>query len=406
MIAGAMLAEAGRALAANRLRSALTMLGMVIGVGAVVIMLAVGRGASLLVEEMIHSMGANLIIVLSGASQSGSVRISAGFPTLSLEDAQAIAELPTVAGAAPVTTRDGAQLVYGPNNWSTTVYGVTPEYFDVRQWNLVAGQIFNTAEVRSGLKVAILGQTVADNLFEGEDPVGKKLRIMNHSYQVIGVLERKGQSLDGRDQDDVVLVPFTAAHRTLFRYTRGKARFVMVETVSKEVLEQTESEITELLRQLHRTASKDEDDFTVRNLTALAETQAQATQALSTMLGAIASVSLLVGGIGIMNIMLVSVTERTREIGIRMAVGARGRDVLMQFLLEAAMLALLGCLVGMALGVGLGWAASQYLGMTVVITGRDLLLAAGVAAAVGLFFGFYPARRAARLDPIEALRYQ
>jgi len=404
---GAMLSEAWIAMGANRLRTFLTMLGMMIGVGAVILMLAIGQGAQYLVDQSIASMGSNLFIVLSGSSTSGGIRMGSGAaPTLTVADAQAIAELPSVAAVAP-NAPGTAQLVYGSNNWSTQVVGTLPSYLEVRDWELAAGYPFTDSDVRSATRVALLGQTVVKNLFGDEDPVGKTIRIKQSPYQVVGVLAMKGQSLDGRDQDDTVLIPVTTAQRKLFgTQFQGTVRYMMAQAVSAEAMPVAERAITQLLRQRHRVKEGAENDFTVRNLTALANTAAETTRVMSLMLGAIASISLLVGGIGIMNIMLVSVTARTREIGIRIAIGARSRDILLQFLLEAIIISIAGCLVGVGLGIGGAVLVNQITGTAVVITMSSVIMAFMVAAAVGVFFGFYPARKAARLEPIEALRYQ
>ena len=402
----AMLAEAWTAMGANRLRTFLTMLGMVIGVGAVILMMAVGQGAQQQVQASIASMGSNLFIVLSGSTTSGGARMGGGtVPTLTVADAQAIEELPLVAAAAP-TSPGTAQLVYGPNNWSTQITGTTPSFLAVRAWQLAAGSAFTDSDIRSATRVALLGQTVTYNLFGDEDPVGKIIRIKNSPYVVLGVLAAKGQSLDGRDQDDTVLVPVTTAQRKLFgSQFAGTVRFIMAQAESAEAMP-LEKSINELLRQRHRIREGADNDFTVRNLTAMANTAAETTETMSLMLGAIASISLLVGGIGIMNIMLVSVTERTREIGIRMAIGARGQDILLQFLLEAIIISVAGCLIGVMLGVGGALAVQKVSGMEVLVTMTSIVTAFVVAAAVGIFFGWYPARKASMLRPIDALRYQ
>ena len=404
---GAMLGEAWMAMGANRLRTILTMLGMVIGVGAVILMLAVGQGAQQQVQASIASMGSNLFIILSGSTTSGGLRMGGGAaPTLTVTDAQAIEELPLVITAAP-SSPGTAQLVYGPNNWSTQIIGTTPSYLTVRDWRLSAGFPFTDSDIRSATRVALLGQTVVRNLFGEEDPIGKTIRIKNSPYVVLGVLAVKGQSLDGRDQDDTVLVPVTTAQRKLFgTQFAGTVRFIMTQAASAEAMSSVEKSINDLLRQRHRIREGADDDFSVRNLTAMANTAAETAKVMSLMLGAIASISLLVGGIGIMNIMLVSVTERTREIGIRMAIGARGKDILLQFLLEAIIISVIGCMIGVAIGVGGAFAVNKASGMAILVTSTSIVIAFVVAAAVGIFFGWYPARKASLLRPIDALRFQ
>ncbi|MEI7867754.1 MAG: ABC transporter permease [Candidatus Methylumidiphilus sp.] len=399
--------EGWQAMRSNGLRTFLTMLGMVIGVGAVILMLAVGQGAQMMVNEAIASMGSNLFIVLSGSATAGGLRSGfGGVPTLTLGDMQVIGELPDIAAAAPVLPNT-AQMMYGSNNWSTTVAGTTPAILEVRDWEVVKGLPFTDSDVRAGTRVLLIGQTVMRQLFGEEDPVGKTVRIKNSPFQVLGVLGQKGQSLDGRDQDDTVLVPVTTAQRQLFgNQFPGMVRFIMVKAKSAGAMNRAEKDMQALLHTRHRIREGQDDDFNLRNLTALAETAAGATKIMSAMLGAIASVSLLVGGIGIMNIMLVSVTERTREIGIRMAIGAKRSDILWQFLFEAIIISLAGSFIGVLLGVGCAFALSSLIEMVVVVTLSSILLAFGVAAAVGVFFGFYPARKAAYLSPIEALRYQ
>jgi putative ABC transport system permease protein len=404
---GNMLREAWGAMAANKLRTFLTMLGMVIGVGAVILMLAIGQGAQVLVKQAIATMGSNLFIVLSGFSTTAGVRSGTGnAPTLTVHDARAIAELASVAAVAPMQP-GSAQIVYGPNNWNTQVYGVTPSYLDVRDWRMAAGMAFTDAELRNASRVALIGQTVVRQLFGDEDPLGQTIRITNRPFVVLGVLARKGQSMDGRDQDDTVLVPLTTAKRTLFgSQFPDSVRMILVQASSEQAMTRAEIAMTALLQERHRIPEGGDLDFTIRNLSAVADVQAQTTRVMSLLLGAVASVSLIVGGIGIMNIMLVSVTERTREIGIRMAIGARRRDILAQFLLEAIIVSVIGCFIGVLLGVGGALLVTQTTGTYVVVTAASVLLAFLVAAAVGVFFGFYPARKASHLKPIEALRYQ
>jgi putative ABC transport system permease protein len=394
-------------MAMNRLRTALTMLGMIIGVGAVVLMMAVGQGAQTKVNQSIATMGSNLFIVLSGAVTSGGVRFGTGSAqTLTVDDATALAGLSTVKGTAPLIS-GGFQLAFGNANWGTLVWGTTPDYFTLRAWDTDEGELFGDTDLRSASRVAVIGQTVAENLFPDENPVGKTLRIRNSPFTIIGVLARKGQNLDGRDQDDTVFVPISTARQQLIRTPfPGSVRMIMAQAISEQALAEAEAEMTQLLRVRHRIREGQDDDFNLRNLSAVAETAAIAARAMSLMLGAIASVSLLVGGIGIMNIMLVSVTERTREIGIRMALGARRRDILLQFLTEALVICLVGGSVGLAIGVGGAWIAAELAKMTVEVTLASAGVAFGFSAAIGVFFGFYPARKAAGLKPVEALRYE
>ena len=405
---GPMLGEAWHAMGSNRMRTILTMLGMVIGVGSVVLMMAIGQGAQYAVAQTISTMGSNLYIIVSGSSNAGGVRSGSGFgPTLNVADAQAITELEDITHVAPVH-QGTQQLIYGSKNWSATVVGTTPSYLDARAWTLTNGYTFSDADVRSATRVALIGKTAAENLFApDEDPVGKTIRIRQTPFTIIGTLAAKGQNLDGRDQDDTIIIPLTTAQRKVFGVPfAGSVRSIMLQASSAEAMPSVEQSVTALLRQRHRIRDDADNDFFIRNLAAAADSAAETTRVMSLMLGAIASVSLLVGGIGIMNIMLVSVTERTREIGIRMAIGARQKDILTQFLLEAIMISIAGCLIGLMLGIGGALFINAVTDMVIVISGASVLVAFAVAAGVGVFFGFYHARKAAALDPIEALRYQ
>ncbi|MBZ0155513.1 MAG: ABC transporter permease [Alphaproteobacteria bacterium] len=397
-----------RSLRVNKMRSSLTMLGIIIGVSAVIAMLAVGSGARQRIAEQISSMGSNLLMVLPGATTSGGVRMGLGTqPTLSMADAEAILrECPAVAQIAPVHS-GVAQVVQGSQNWSTGITGTTPGMLEVKDWALAAGRAFTAEDVRSASKVALLGQTVVDNLFGSADPMGQSIRIKNIPFSVIGVLAGKGQTPTGQDQDDVILIPVTTAQKKLFGTTfPGMVRIIMVEAKSSDDLYAAEKQIAELLRQRHRIGPKQDDDFTVRNLTQMMQAQEQSTKVMTLLLGAIASVSLLVGGIGIMNIMLVSVTERTREIGVRMAVGARTWDIRLQFIIEALILSLIGGAFGILIGVSGSEIVSLLAGWPTVVSAASVLLAFSFSGIVGIFFGFYPAYKASLLDPIEALRYE
>jgi len=403
----AIIGEALRALRQNRLRTGLTMLGMIIGVAAVVLMLSIGQGAQTKINQTIAAMGSNLFIVVPGATSSGGFSFGSGsIRTLTINDAHAIAELPSISTTAPVTTGT-VQLNYAARNWSTLVTGTTTDYFAVGNWKMESGTTFTESDLRSAARVVVLGSITARNLFNDEDPIGKTIRITNRPFLVTGVLMAKGQSLTGRDQDDNVFIPITTSERQITgNQFPGSIRYMLVQGKSANDMDIAEIEITQLLRQRHRIAKGKENDFTVRNLTAIADVATGAAKVMSIVLGAIASVSLLVGGIGIMNIMLVSVTERTREIGIRMAIGANQRAILTQFLLEAMMICIMGGLIGLLLGIGGAWIVSQVADMLIVVTLGMIGLAFLFSSAVGIFFGFYPAKKAASLKPVDALRYE
>lgn len=403
----AIIGEALRALRQNRLRSGLTMLGMIIGVAAVVLMLSIGQGARTKINETIAAMGSNLFIVVPGATSSGGFSFGSGsVRTLTINDAYAIAELSSISATAPITSGT-VQLNYAAKNWSTIITGTTPNYFAVGNWKMESGTAFTESDLRSAARLAVLGSVTAKNLFGDEDPIGKTIRITNRPFMVAGVLMAKGQSLTGRDQDDAVFIPITTSERQVTgNQFPGSIRYMLVQAKSADDMDIAEIEITQLLRQRHRIAKGKENDFTVRNLTAIADVATDAAKIMSIVLGAIASVSLLVGGIGIMNIMLVSVTERTREIGIRMAIGANQRAILTQFLLEAMMICIMGGLIGLLLGIGGAWLVSQFADMLIVITLGMIGLAFLFSSAIGIFFGFYPAKKAASLKPVDALRYE
>ena len=399
-----------RALRVNKLRSSLTMLGIIIGVAAVITMIGVGTGAQARVEEQIKVLGSNLIMLLPGSVTAGGVRMGAGSRnTLTEDDSYAIQrEIQEVQAAAP-QLRGTGQVVAGNNNWSTVFYGVTPEHFEVRNWVIASGKGFDAADLAGSAKVALLGETVMRNLFGDGDPVGQVIRIRKVPFVVIGTLGRKGQSLLGQDQDDVILMPISTARNRVLGGNTAKQRTVgsvFVKVRDEADMSEVEGLIRSLLRQRHRLQQGQDDDFTLRNLSEVLQAQEQSSRIMTLLLAAVASVSLLVGGIGIMNIMLVSVTERTREIGLRMAVGARGRDILMQFLVEAVTLALIGGLLGIFLGVGGSYAIGHFAEWRTELNLQAIALAVGFAAAIGIFFGFYPARKASRLLPIEALRYE
>jgi len=394
-----------RALRRNKLRSVLTALGIIIGVGAVIAMVSIGNGAKAQVEQQIASLGENVILIFSGSVTSSGIRTGWGSAgTLKIEDAEAIRR--EVSGVIAVSEEviSTRQVSAGNQNWFTRVYGESPEYFDIRQWPLSDGASFIGQDVRSSNKVCVIGRTTASQVFGSEDPIGQVLRIQGVPFLVTGVLTPKGLSPQGTDQDDIVIMPYTSAMK---RVIGGSTlRGINIQVASPNDLAPAQQQITELLRQRHNIRAGRDDDFTVRNQQEIAETATATSRIMALLLGAIASVSLIVGGIGIMNIMLVSVTERTREIGVRLAVGAHGRDILTQFLIEAVTLSVIGGAIGILLGLGASWMLSVFAHWPTLISIPSIIAAFFVSAAVGIFFGFYPAREAARLDPIEALRYE
>ncbi|WP_448192749.1 ABC transporter permease [Azospirillum sp. sgz301742] len=398
------------ALRLNLMRSVLTMLGIIIGVGSVITMIAVGAGAEARVAEQINSLGSNLFIVVSGAITSGGVRLGFGTQmTLSEDDAQALQrEVPEILVASP-GVRGSAQIIYGNLNWSTVVFGTTPDFLTARDWGVAQGRPFERADLDRAAKVALLGQTVATTLFGGADPIGQMIRVKKVPFTVVGVLDRKGQSMQGQDQDDIVVMPLSTARNRVLGASEVNRRAVgaiLVKMRDGADMHAAEAQIHALLRQRHHLQPMQDNDFWVRNLSEVAQAQEASSRVLTLLLAAVASVSLVVGGIGIMNIMLVSVTERTREIGLRLAVGARSRDILGQFLIEALTLSLLGGLAGIALGATASFTIGHWAHWQTELRPAAILLAVGFAAAVGVFFGFYPARKASRLQPIEALRYE
>ncbi|MDQ3804640.1 MAG: ABC transporter permease [Acidobacteriota bacterium] len=397
-----------RALVRNKMRAALTMLGIIIGVSAVIAMVSIGQGAQAAVQAQIEGMGTNLLFVSAGAQNAGGVRGGAGADSssnaLTAEDLAAVRrEVPSVAMVSPqVNSR--AQMVAGNLNWSAQVQGVGEQFTEIRKWGVESGAFFTEADVRAAARVIVLGRTVADNLFPGTDPVGQTVRVTNLPFRVVGVMARKGQDPQGRDQDDLAFAPYTSVQKKLLGNNRLQVAYVSA--VSQDATYTAQAQITDLLRQRHKLTPSEPNDFTVRNMSDVAEAANETNNTMTVLLGCIAGVSLLVGGIGIMNIMLVSVTERTREIGIRMAIGARSSAVRTQFLIESIVLSLTGGLVGILLGVGVSVAIPQFLGWPTLVSTASIAGSALFSAAVGIFFGYYPARKAAGLDPIEALRFE
>ena len=396
-----------RALVRNKMRASLTMLGIIIGVAAVIAMVSIGQGAQASVQAQIESIGTNLLFISAGAQNVGGVRSGtgdSGTNSLTAEDLEAIRrEVPSVSMVTP-TVNSRSQLVAGNMNWNTQIQGVSEQYPEVRKWTVQSGEFFGEADVRTAGRVIVIGQTIADNLFPGTDPVGQTLRVANLPFRVVGVMASKGQDQQGRDQDDTAFAPFTTVQKKILG--NSVLRIAYVSAVSQDATYTAQEQITELLRQRHKLTANEENDFTVRNMTDIAEAANETNNTMTILLACIASVSLLVGGIGIMNIMLVSVTERTREIGIRMAIGARSSAVRSQFLIESIVLSVTGGLIGIALGIALSLLIPMLLGWQTLISSLAIIGSVLFSVAVGVFFGYYPARKAASLDPIEALRYE
>lgn len=396
-----------RALVRNKMRAALTMLGIIIGVSAVIAMVSIGQGAQASVQAQISNIGTNLLFVSAGAQNVGGVRSGTGDTgtnTLTIEDLEAIGrEVPSVGMVTPaVNTR--SQLIVGNQNWNTQIQGVNEQFPEIRKWNVQDGAFFTDGDVRTAARVIVIGQTIADNLFPGADPVGQTIRVRDLPFRVVGVMARKGQDPQGRDQDDTALAPYSAVQKKILGSERVQIAYVSA--VSQDATFTAQEQITELLRQRHKLSGNEPNDFTVRNMTDIAEAANETNNIMTMLLASIASVSLLVGGIGIMNIMLVSVTERTREIGIRMAIGARSSAVRTQFLIESVVLSLTGGFVGILLGLIISFLIPQMLGWPTMVSTAAIIGSVVFSAAVGIFFGYYPARKAAALDPIDALRYE
>jgi putative ABC transport system permease protein len=389
----------------NKMRTLLTMLGIIIGVAAVIVMVAIGKGAEQRIQNQIASMGTNLIMVFPGSMQQRGVHMGPDQGVrLTLDDMERLKKNSTLLEAVSPVVRTSVQVIGGSSNWNTGVYGVSEEYLKIRDWKMSAGDFFSAADVRAQNKVCIIGQTIVKNLFANEDPVGQQLRLRNVPFKVIGVLKERGQSAFGQDQDDVIIAPYT----TVYYRLSGEPHInqILARAASLDQMSQAQAEITSIMRESHKLEEGEDDDFTVRNQTDIASTAEETTKVLTILLASIASISLLVGGIGIMNIMLVSVTERTHEIGIRMAIGARSRDIMVQFLIEAIVLSLSGGLIGVLIGFVATWIVHLATDWNTVIALQNVLLSFGFAGAVGVFFGYYPARKAAALNPIEALRYE
>src|ERR1051326_117743 len=396
-----------RALNRNKLRTALTMLGIIIGVGAVIALVSIGQGAQAMIQGQINGMGTNMMIIVPGNVFFGGASLGAGAAsTLTEEDVQAmVREIPTIAAASPVVRASG-QMVFGNQNWFSQIQGSNEKFPQIRNWQVERGGFFTDLNVRSADRVIVLGKTVADKLFPGVDAVGQMMRVRNLPFRVIGILAAKGQTMVGQDQDDVAIVPYTTAQRKLLGQQIPSINQAMISAISPEASAITEKQVAELLRQRHKIPPGQTDDFTVRNMTDVAQTSAQVTTLLTVLLGSIAAISLIVGGIGIMNIMLVSVTERTREIGIRMAVGARPNYIRLQFLTESLVLSLVGGFIGVVIGGSLAALIARVLGWPTLVSALSIFISFAFATAIGIFFGYYTAHKAAALDPIHALRYE
>ena len=397
-----------RAIWRNKVRSLLTALGIIVGIAAVIAVIAIGNGASEQMKSSINSMGNNLVMIFPGAMRSGGMSMGAGASnTLTAEDGEQIEkDYPELVAAQTPMVRASAQVIYGEHNWSTQVSGVGTGFPQVRGWNVGSGTFFTEEDVHTGKRVVILGQTVVDNLFPGIDPIGKTMRVKNMSFKVIGVMEKKGSNSMGQDQDDLLIMPYTTVRRTLQNSVFNNVNQILVSLYDMGDLEEAKNEFTSLLRQRHRLKNGKEDDFSIRDMTEITEMVTSISSTITVLLGAVASISLIVGGIGIMNIMLVSVTERTKEIGLRMAIGARPIDILMQFLLEAMTLACVGGLLGTVLGIVGAKMVGNIQNWPILITESSVAVSFAFSAVVGVFFGFYPAYRASNLNPIDCLRYE
>jgi putative ABC transport system permease protein len=393
------------ALVRNKLRSLLTMLGIIIGVGAVIAMVAIGQGAQASVDAQINSLGTNVLMIFSGTTTRGGVMAGSQSGTsITEEDGVAIKEqCPAVSWVSPIL-RSGVQVIFRDLNWGTSVQGGSPDFFQIRDWNIETGDFFTDADVRGSTKVCLLGQTIVQQLFDTEDPIGQTIRIRSIPFKVVGTLRSKGQNMMGQDQDDIILIPYTTLQKRLLGNTRSWGYYASA--TSKAQIPEAQQQITDLLRLRHKLQPMDDNDFTIRTQTEIAEASSQTSKIMTTLLFWIACVSLIVGGIGIMNIMLVSVTERTREIGVRMSIGAKRLDILTQFLMEAIVMSLLGGIIGIGFGVGGSKLISSFAGWPTFISSNSILLSVFFSLLVGVFFGFYPARKASSLSPIEALRYE